>query len=186
MGINKEWFLDINSLAGHNHLLDEIMILSAKTTPFIFALILIYLWFTKRKNESLFAFYAGMLGLFINWLISSVYFHPRPFMVHMGKMLIYYKPETSFPSDHATLTFAIAFMLLMFKSTRIIGIFAFLLSLLCGVARVYVGVHWPFDIIGGFFVGLISAVIIYSLKDKLQKLNDIAIMIWNKILGVKN
>ncbi|WP_024788974.1 MULTISPECIES: undecaprenyl-diphosphatase [unclassified Lebetimonas] len=186
MGLNKEWFLDINSLAGYNHLLDEIMILSAKTTPFIFAIILIYLWFSKRKNESLFAFYSAMMGLLLNQIITLIYFHPRPFMVHIGTLLIHHKPENSFPSDHATLTFSIAFMLLMFKSTRIIGIFAFLLALLCGIARVYVGVHWPFDIIGGFFVGLISAIIIYSLKEKLQKLNDIAIFIWNKILGVKN
>ena len=186
MGINKEWFLDINSLSEHNPLLDEIMILSAKTTPFIFVLILIYLWFSKRKNESLFSFYAGILGLFVNWFISLIYFHPRPFMLHLGIMLIDHKAENSFPSDHATLTFSITFMLLMFKSTRIIGIFAFLLALLCGIARVYVGVHWPFDIIGGFVVGLVSSLIIYFLREKLQKINDIIILIWNKILGIKN
>jgi len=184
--LNKKCFLAINSLAGHSHLLDKIMIFSAKATPIIFALILIYLWFSNRKNESLFAFYSVVVGLLISNLIGLVYFHPRPFVEHLGTMLIQHKADASFPSDHTTLTFSVAFMLLMFKSTRILGILAVFLAGMCGIGRIYVGVHWPFDIIGGIVVGFIASSIIFFSKGKLQKLNEVIFIIWNKVIGIFN
>jgi undecaprenyl-diphosphatase len=181
MSLDKEIFLNINSLAGKNHILDEFMILSAKTIPFIFAFILIYLWFTKRKNEALFAFYASIIGLLVNQIINKIYFRPRPFMVHVGKLLMYHDPEASFPSDHSTLAFSIGIVLIFFKSTRNLGVLSIILALLCGIARIYVGVHWPSDILGGYTIGLISAILILLLRENLKKVNKLLILIWDKI-----
>ena len=184
--MNKEIFLFINSFAGKNHILDLIMIAAAKAMPYIFILALFYLWFSKRKNEALFAGYATTLGIVINGIIGLVYFHPRPFMEHLGTLLIHHKASSSFPSNHTTFTMSIALMLLTFKSTRILGIVLTILALWCGIARIYVGVHWPFDILGSITVSIIAVIIIVLLKNPLQKLNNFIINIWNKILRIEN
>jgi len=181
MELNKEWFLEINSLAGHSHFLDEIMILSAKGVPFIFALMLVYLWFSNRKNESLFVVHSVIIGLIINTIIHIGYFHPRPFVEHLGILLIHHNPDTSFPSDHTTLSFSVAFMLLMFQSTRRLGLIAIILAFMCGVGRIYVGVHWPFDVIGGIIIGFIASSLVLFLKNRLQYFNNYIIDIWNKV-----
>ena len=179
--MNKELFLYINSFAGKNHLLDLSMIAAAKAMPYIFILLLFYLWFSKRKNEALFAGYSAILGIIISKGIGIVYFHPRPFMEKIGIILIQHKADSSFPSDHTTFTMSIALMLLTFKSTRILGIILTLLALWCGIGRIYTGVHWPFDILGSITVSIIAVIIIVLLKTPLQKLNDFIVGIWNKI-----
>ena len=70
-------------------------------------------------------------------------------------LLVYKGGKWSFPSNHAANTMAL---------TVVIGYFyerykpvLILFTILMGISRVYVGVHYPFDIIGGFFVGYIFA-----------------------------
>jgi undecaprenyl-diphosphatase len=55
-------------------------------------------------------------------------------------------------------------MLITFKSTRILGIILSFLALWCGIARVYVGVHWPFDLVGSIVTASIATIVIFVLK----------------------
>jgi undecaprenyl-diphosphatase len=184
--MNKTLFLAINSLAGQNHFLDLFFIGCAEFMPYIFILAEVYLYFiAKRKNEAIFAFYAALIGLFINQIIGLLYFHNRPFMDHIGLKLIHHLPDNSFPSDHTTFLFAIAVSLLFYKKTKNWGKVLLILAFFGGLARVYVGVHYPFDIIGAILTGIIGAFIVFALKDKLWKINDIIIKIEYKILKTK-
>lgn len=179
--MNKELFLAINSFAGKNHFLDFLMIEAAKIIPYLFILILFLLWFRDKKDEALFAGYSAILGVAISKGIGLIYFHPRPFMEKVGTLLIQHKADSSFPSDHTTFTMSIALTLLAFKSTRILGIILTLLALWCGISRVYVGVHWPFDILGGIGVGIVATSAVLLLKPKLQPINGIITNLWNKV-----
>ncbi len=179
--LNKQLFLDINQYAGNNPFIDYLMVAVAEVMPYFFIGILFYLWFTNIRNEALYAGYATTLGVGINQIIGFFYFHPRPFMENLGTTLLAHKPENSFPSDHTTFTLSIALMLITFKSTRILGIILSFLALWCGIARVYTGVHWPFDLVGSVITSILAVVVIYLFKSKLIKLNDIIINIWNKI-----
>ena len=176
---NKAFFLLINSYAKKSVVLDTIMVSIAQYTPYFFIALLFYLWFSKRKNEALYAGYAATLGIIINWLIGLFYFHNRPFMDHIGVSLLSHKAENSFPSDHTTFVVSIAFMLLTFSSTRVIGIIATIVALGCGIARVYCGVHYPFDIIGSLMVAIFAVVAIKYFEKRVKVLNRYIIFLWN-------
>lgn len=182
---NLTLFHIINSLAGRNHLLDTTMIFAAQDIIYFFCVYLVYLWFVKSKyrQEVLFAGYAALLGLGINFFITLFYFHPRPFMIPTGLLLIAHLPETSFPSDHATLMFAISLMFLTFRELRGTGVIFFVLSFISGLARVYSGLHFPFDIAGSLFVALFSMGLLLTLKRYLIPVNRILIIYFENTMN---
>lgn len=173
----------INQFAGHNFFDDSLVTVLAEYLPFIFILLLIYLWFRKDnkiKNIILYSGYSVIFGVLLNFLITLFYFHPRPFMDDIGILLINHTPETSFPSDHTTFMLAIAFMFVCFKQTRKVGIILSMLGIIGGLARVYCGLHYPFDILGSIMVAMISSAVIFLFKDKLRTLNRFIVNLYFK------
>ncbi len=181
--LNQTLFLDLNTYAGHNTTLDTVMSAAAEGMPYLFIALLFYLWFTHRRDEALYAGYATTLGVLLDQIIGLFVHHNRPFMDHLGTTLLTHKPENSFPSDHTTFTLSIALMLLTFRSTRLLGTITTLLALWCGVARIYGGVHYPFDILGSVAVALVAAMIITALRSQLTELNNKIVSIWNFIFN---
>lgn len=111
---------------------------------------------TKRKTM-LIATASGLLGLLINQAIDLAWPHPRPFMIGLGHTLIFHVADSSFPSDHLTLWWAVAFSLMLQRGSRIAGVALVLLGIPIAWARVYLGVHFPFDMFGAVAVSAISA-----------------------------
>jgi undecaprenyl-diphosphatase len=117
------------------------------------------------------AFRAAITALFaalISFAVGFVWPHPRPFVMGIGSNLLEHAPDTSFPSDHLTLWWAISFSLLMPAtkpstkpaSARFIWRTGFVLSVLglpMAWARIYLGVHYPLDILGAALVALTGA-----------------------------
>ncbi|MGK0600653.1 undecaprenyl-diphosphate phosphatase [Yokenella regensburgei] len=85
--------------------------------------------------------------------IGYLFPHDRPFMDNVGYNFLHHAPDSSFPSDHGTVsfTFALAFLFWHRLWTGVA-----LLAGACAIAwsRVYLGVHWPLDMFGAFIVGL--------------------------------
>lgn len=183
--LNRNIFTAINHFAGNSKILDILGIAAAKYLPFFFIIVLIYLWFKEDENKpiALDALYSAVLGLLLNYIITRIYFHPRPFMIPMGNLLISHTNDASFPSDHTTLMLSMAFLLFYFRKTRIIGAILFFLGLAGGISRVFCGLHFPFDILGSMIVGSVSAGIIYMLKGSLQKVNIIIITFYDRIIS---
>ncbi len=182
--ININIFQALNAYAGQNSIVDCLAIIMAKYLPLLFIVWLLYLWFRgnkQRKNYALFAGYSAVIGLLINFIIATFYFHPRPFMVDLGRLLIPHKPETSFPSDHTTFMLSIAFMLSYFKETRKSGLVLSVLGLLGGLARVFSGLHFPLDIAGSFIVSLFASTLVWFFKNKLSLVNAYIISLYSKI-----
>lgn len=100
---------------------------------------------------------SGLAGLLINQIIGLAWQHPRPFMIGLGHTLIPHAADFSFPSDHLTLLWAVAFSFLMHRSPRLAGIALALLGLPVAWARIYLGVHFPLDMVGAALVAVLSA-----------------------------
>lgn len=171
--INSMFFLYINQYAGESIVFDALAIFMAEAMPFIFMLVMLVLWFfasNSTKRISFFAGYSVLLALFLSYLIGLLYYHSRPFTINLGTQLVEHAADASFPSDHTTFVFAIAFMFLWNTRTRKLGVGLCLLSLLAGLARVFVGVHYPFDIAGAALLGAVSSFMIIYLASKVSYL----------------
>jgi len=158
----------------------------AEYLPLIFIAVLIYFWLsnkTNSRNNALYAGYASILGVTINLLITTFYFHPRPFMENIGKLLIDHVPETSFPSDHTTFMLSLSITLLLLKETRKTGMLLSVLGLVGGLSRVLCGIHYPFDILGSLLVATIAALVIILLRSRLIKLNRSLMAIYARVLN---
>ena len=96
-------------------------------------------------------------------LVGFTYGRARPFVSFgsLHQLIATSFSHKSFPSSHSTLAFALAFSVLMFN--RPLGILMLILAVLVAWGRVYVGVHYPLDVLAGAFLGTGVSLIIYRL-----------------------
>lgn len=175
---NVSTFLFINQYAGKNNFLDVILMGAAEAMPYIFMLIMMYLWFgvsIERKKSSFHSGLSVLLGMLTSYIISIFYYHPRPFVDNLGTQLIEHAPDSSFPSDHTTFIFSIAVMFLFNKATRLIGTVLCLLSFISGLSRVFGGVHFPLDIFAAILVAIFSSVIVFKFQNKTNHLLNLLV-----------
>ncbi len=78
---------------------------------------------------------------------------------------------------------SIALMMVYFKETRIAGIVLVILGFIGGIARVFCGIHFPMDIFGSLIVAVISTIIVFQFKEKLNPINNVIKGIYSKITG---
>lgn len=223
---NWNAFEDINQKAGHQPVLDALMVFSANDVIFFLPLLLLVFWClcarwspllrragadervglvarerTLGQQMILLACGAVALALALNVALGSLIYEPRPFVSHPGvvHLLISHAADASFPSDHTAVASAIASTLVLCvplsarvwlrhlkgasPSLRAAGlrllVVAVLLALVAvgavitiGLARVYVGVHYPADIVGGAACGLLAAVLLTALLPWIHPLLD--------------
>lgn len=182
LSLNQKLFLLINNFAGKSQLADKIGVFIGEGGPYFFIILICLIYFNKKKKkEAIYATITVMLAIIFNHILEHFYYHPRPFADGLGRLLSEHNPDSSFPSDHTTFMLALSWSLLMFKETSELGRKMLLLGVVFGLARVFEGVHYPFDILGGFIMGGIAAFIIYLVKDLLKPLIDLILLIDKKI-----
>ena len=108
----------------------------------------------------------GLAGLLINQIIGLAWYHPRPFEIGIGRTLIQHVQDSSFPSDHLTLIWSVAFSLLLHRHTRFAGWTLALLGFPVAWARIYLGVHFPLDMAWSALVSLATNVIMLACESR--------------------
>lgn len=155
--LNDQLFLAINAGA---HAPTGVVILAVFLANWLVPLtVLLFVVLWVRKDEQsrgllLSATLIMLLGLGVNQLLGMLYFHPRPFMIGLGHQYLPHPADNSFPSDHATFMWSLGFALLMLGGLRVWSLGLVAGGLAVAWARVYVGVHFPLDMLGSLLVAL--------------------------------
>ena len=184
MSVDAKVFLWINGLGGRFPPLDRLISNLANDYFVIvgFCLVLLFLWFGSRKGRESTINQTGVicasisLGLsqLVVYLINVIYMRPRPFFSLPAHLLFYRPTDPSFPANSTTVIFAMAVAIFLWNKR--VGIWMLLIAAFHGFARVYVGVHFPTDILAGAAIGTLMSVgvsiVVKKLDFLVQKLLD--------------
>jgi undecaprenyl-diphosphatase len=117
--------------------------------------------------------------LIINVTLKGLVARPRPFVVNeaIAPLVGGVSPYRSFPSGHSGGSFA-AMLALSKWVPKKVGIPAIILAAMVALSRLYVGVHYPTDILGGFVVGLVCSfaayrIVKYVMRKREEKIADV-------------
>jgi undecaprenyl-diphosphatase len=137
--MDVKMFRIINLLSGRSLVLDKIMILISNRIRYVYILILIIMWFKKKNYKKMTndAVISVFITLIINILIKLFYFKPRPFLKGRVRILIPSKMDSSFPSKHTLLAFAVSTTIFFYQ--RFLGTIMWGVSFLTGLSRIWVG-----------------------------------------------
>jgi membrane-associated phospholipid phosphatase len=170
--------LFLNGFVGKSFLVDRSIELVSGTfilNGVLFVALLWFIWFRDSREESRIRLMMGGLASVLAGLLSrllqvTLAFHSRPFLnanLHL-KLVSPIGVEwgtvgqfNCFPSDHAALFFGLA--TLVWINDRRLGVFALFLAAIASCARVYLGLHYPTDILGGAALGLFIVILFQRL-----------------------
>lgn len=120
----------------------------------------------KIRMVLLFTLISASIAAIISWTIGYFVYTPRPFVEPIGHTMLSHKDNASFPSNHMMFItiFTYAFLKNGYKKTGLVFIF---LALSIGWSRIFLGVHYPVDIVGGALIAIIvSALFMMLLEPK--------------------
>lgn len=104
----------------------------------------------------------------IAFIIKSIYFFPRPYIVNRKPTFVTIPPiDSSFPSEHTALAFALA--TIIYLHNRKLGTILFFVAAAIGLARIFANVHYPIDVVSGLVMGVTIGLICDKIKTYVRR-----------------
>ena len=181
--IEPEWWIRLmnflNDFQEKNYIVSKYVPITADIFVFFYPFYLVFLylyWVFKKdvnfKYASLYIFFSSFNSFIFNQFFQIAIHKERPWEHVASKkdLILDGLPDMSFPSDHMVLSMTIATSTLLWwvankkRSFVIFSIILFTFSFTMWISRVMYWIHWPTDIIAGFFLGIIRALIMIHPK----------------------
>ena len=160
----------INDLAAHWAWLDRLMMFAADKMGYLLILfVLVIFWKRDHFKRAIFiSLGSAIIARFaFVALFRYLLYSPRPFLVlERVNILMNHEFESSFPSGHASFYFALATGVYLYNKKA--GRIFFALAGLMGLARIFVSVHWPLDILAGAILGWATALTLKKVLERFQ------------------
>ena len=162
---DRSWFLDVNSFARATAWLHAPLVAYARYGVVVFALLLLLGWWVARGSRdparmaaALWAPVGTLVALGLNQPVGNAVAERRPYAVlpHV-LVLVTRTSDFSFPSDHAVMAGSVTAGL--FLVSRRLGLVSLVLALLMAFTRVYVGAHYPGDVVAGVLLGAVISLV---------------------------
>ncbi len=153
--LNDRLFLAINASANPDPLTVTLAALAASWLIYAVAALVPVLWIWGRQDTrgALLATVLGTgIALGANQVLGLLWYEPRPFMIGLGHTLALHVVENSFPSDHATFLWSLGFGLIATGAAQKWGLLVCLAGLLVAWARIYLGLHFPIEMVASLLV----------------------------------
>lgn len=146
--MDQKLFKIINSLAGKNKKVEQFMIFASGKFRYSFVFILFVSLRKKIVSQSIISV---MINTGIKTLINNVKVRPRPFLKGDANVYFPIKHDSTYVSKHTLLSFAVSTTVFMYY--KVLGVLMLLMSFLVGLSRIWVGVHYPFDVLRSLLIG---------------------------------
>jgi undecaprenyl-diphosphatase len=164
----------INSFAGHSAILDRLIVFLATRGVILLVAIIALRWWPKHDREiarygAICCGLATALGLCLNHLILLFVDRIRPYDHGLTHLIVERSGDPSFPSDHSTGVFAIAFSLLLRPDRSAIPFL--IAAVLVGSSRIYIGTHYLSDVVGGAGMAALAAAMAAKLYKNESRFN---------------
>lgn len=183
---NQSFFLVLNGREGTPAWFVNTAIAVGDFLIYLVPVTLAWMWLSggvSQRNLALKVFAVVMLAVGVNQLIALVWQHPRPFMLGLGHAWIEHQADSSFPSDHVTVLSGVGLTLLFSGATALAGLMlAFTVAV--AWARVFLGVHFPLDMVGAVIVSGMTLFLVSPLWNRFGPLlTDVSEKLYRKVFA---
>lgn len=154
-------FLALNAGPNPNPYVALFAIAVTRFAIFLVPCYIVALWIrgSRRRRSLAFALVLALaIAMTLSFITGIAIFRPRPFMVDLGHTLIDHRSNASFPSNHA-LVFAVCAIVLALVREYGMACLSAVIGALVGWSRVYVGVHYPSDLLGAIILAIPAALL---------------------------
>ncbi|MDO5825726.1 MAG: hypothetical protein BZ137_05280 [Methanosphaera sp. rholeuAM130] len=166
LSLDNQIFQLIN-LSYHNPFLNNlsqlVCYLGVVYTILIIALLIAFFDKKKGKRVAVLLFMGVILAVCLTFLLKYTVLRPRPYTVIDNMVLLAVEMDPSFPSGHTVNSTVLACILTKEYDKKIF----MLIPLFVGLSRIYIGVHYPSDILCGFILGIFIAILSEKIYDNI-------------------
>ena len=167
MDTNIQLFRLINDLGFQIPALNPVFIFIAEYFLYLLIIVLIVYLFKdngKHRIMVLAAVVSCLIAVILGKITGQFHYNVQPFAtLDNVNLLIEKEVNNSFPSDHTILSFTICMTLFLFDKRKFYFLF---IGLLVAVSRIWVGVHYPFDVLTSIVLSIVAALIVSTIFKK--------------------